>query len=580
MPQTKGPTKTVQYTDWSRGMNRTAARQRMPDNQAFLLDNAQPIGPGQLQTAPPAGDPIANILAHRTLWGVNLKIGSEEVARLIAIAIDGSIVVLTTTSPITATVIAPAGTVTPECRLTVWEDGPVLFGDPTKGYFTWDGTTFLHYPFTIVGDVHNGTPIIDNIASTTGLAPGMGISGTHLAAGTEILTVDSATQITVSINGTGNDAAATLTIGAGAPTSVRDLAVFEGRVWLISALRAITFSSPNSYADFSSATGSGTAAIPDSVFVGSITRLLSALQLLWIIGPSAVNAISNVQAAVGPPTLTTFSDTNIVANVGSVLPSSVTSFFRTFLFLSPYGVYAIVGATPQKLSDDLDGLFPQLIFGTDAPAAVFTLNRVFLWAVLVTYKDPVLGPRPVLLTFGRNAWFLLSQGPITWITTLIDPATGEPQLWATDGERIFQCFAGIDGATYTISTKLFDFGAFTQTKQLLRVALEFVGGPGPPDAIQLYGESESASKLIPLNAPPEGVWLDAQSNPGIWLTALLQTGTWLATGLAVAVTSQIGFGGNYLGLRLTGHSPPFTLSGLAMEVEPQGEWTLTSGVKR
>src|SRR5262249_54301091 len=163
------------------------------------------------------------------------------------------------------------------------------------------------------------------------------------------------------------------------------------------------------YTDFEAVTGAGTAAIPDSIFVGSITRLLSALQVLWILGPAAINAISNVQVTGSGPAITTFSDTNIAASVGSVFPSSAASFFRSFLFLSPYGVYAIVGATPQKLSDNLDGLFPLLDFGDDAPSAVFTVNNVFVWAVLVTYNDPDLGPRPMMLAFARNAWFLISQ---------------------------------------------------------------------------------------------------------------------------------------------------------------------------
>jgi hypothetical protein len=576
MPATKGPTKTTQFVDWSRGMNRTAARQRMPDNQAFTLENAQPIGPGQLRTSPPAGPPVASILPHATLWGVNIKIGGVEVGRLIAIGLDGSIVSVDPYTP-AAAIIAGPGTVTTACRLTTWEDGPVLFGDPTKGYFTWDGTTFLSYPFTFTGDTH-GTTTIDNITSTTGLAPGMGVTAADIPPGTQIEVITSMTAITITNAATGTNSSEVITVGAGAPTSVRDLAVFEGRVWLVSALRAITFSAPNSFADFNSASGSGTASIPDSAFVGSITRILSALELLWIMGPAAVNAISNVQATVaGGLVVTTFSDTNIVTNVGTVLPSSVASFFRTFLFLSPYGVYAIVGATPQKLSDDLDGLFPDLIFGHDAPAAVFTLNRVFLWAVLVTYNDPMLGPRPVLLTFGRNAWFLLSQGPVTWMTTLVNPSTGSPDLWITNGNLISQAFAGTGANTYDIATKLFDFGAFTTEKQLTRVAVESITGAGttsPSTDLNLYAQSNAGSQLLPISSVRDFLWTDFAGNPFVWTDAMAQPFVWTAPGLGIAVTSKISFVGNYIGLRLTGVTQPFTLSGLAMEIDMHGEWTI------
>src|SRR5205823_5923024 len=142
-------------------MNRTGARSRIQDNQAFFLDNAQPIGPGQLQTAPPAGPAIAELSSVATLWGVNIKLAGVEVARLIAIRQGGAI---TAVDPLTGaiTAIAPAATVTPACRLTVWQDGPVLFGDPTTGYFSWDGTTFLHYPLALTGDTTITSPTIIN----------------------------------------------------------------------------------------------------------------------------------------------------------------------------------------------------------------------------------------------------------------------------------------------------------------------------------------------------------------------------------------------------------------------------------
>lgn len=54
------------------------------------------------------------------------------------------------------------------------------------------------------GTTTSGSPIVPSIASTTGLYKGMPLSGTGIAANTRIQSVDSATQITMTINATAN----------------------------------------------------------------------------------------------------------------------------------------------------------------------------------------------------------------------------------------------------------------------------------------------------------------------------------------------------------------------------------------
>lgn len=570
MPETPKPPTIKQFTSWEGGLSRTAARTRIKDNEVFFNENVQPIGPGQQRILEPRGEIIATIAPGiATMFPANLKCGGSEVERLITVNADGS---MSAVNPLngSVTTIGPAGTFTTKARITVWEDTPLLIGDPTKGYFSWDCTTLIKYPLALTGDTHTNA-IIDAIApGTTGLMPGMAISGPGIVAGSTILTVDSGVKITLDRNTTATAAGVAVTIGAGAPTSVRDLAVFEGRVWLVTASRTISYTAPASYTDFRTVTGAGAAQIPDSIFVGSITRLLSALQVLWILGPAAINAISNVQAG-GTPVLTTFSDTNIAASVGSVFPSSAASFFRSFLFLSPYGVYAIVGATPQKLSDNLDGLFPLLDFGTDAPSAAFTVNNVFVWAVLVTYQDPDAGARPMLLAFARNAWFLISQGDdLRWITGLVDPDTGMPNLWGTDGVNIFQCFAGADPGFFDWRTKLMDFGELTTRKQLMDVAGEFVSD----DVIDctIYAENESASAQIDTEIVAQNTITFVGAGPITFVGA--GPIIWVTSGISLARGRVESFEGNYLGLRLTGTSKPFVIAALAFRLEPRGPWTI------
>lgn len=354
-------------------------------------------------------------------------------------------------------------------------------------------------------------------------------------------------------------------------TTGSDIAVFEDRVWIVSASRTITFGQSSSYTNFGASEGGGTATVTDSAFPGKIYRLLSALEQLWIVGAGAVNAISNVGTTAG---VTTFSITNIVTNVGSPHPSSVTSFFRTFLFLNQYGVYAIVGATPQKLSDKLDGLWPLLRHDvplSDAPAATTTIFDVFLWCALVGLVDPFgRGTIPVLLCFSQGKWFLARQGTLTWITPVIS-ALGDPQVWGTDGTNIFQLFADPDAPiAYRIMSKLFDFGSGVQYKQWLRVGFEFNSSSAVSATLTAENERNASAATIPLTSA------NIISFVGAGPIVFVGTGpiTFVAAGLQL-VRQQMpgGLLGRYLALDLTGTSSPYIMSAIQMQIKPEGkEW--------
>src|SRR5436309_1253176 len=317
-------------------MNQTSARTALRDDELFFLENVQPIGAGQLLVVPPPAPSIATLAGIATLWGITIKLAGVETARLVTVNNDGS---MTAVNPLNGatTPIATAGTLTTKARLTMWQDTPLLIGDLTNGYFSWDGATLNKYPLALTGNTTNGSAVITSVApNTTGLIAAMHLLSANFPAGTTIKSVDSGTQLTASANATATTTGVAITIGAGAPTSVSDIATFEGRAFLVSASRAITLTALASFTDFQTADGALTTTITDSVFAGQITLLLSALEVLWTIGPAAVNAISNVQLGTG--NVTTLSNTNIVANVGTLLPSSVSSFFRTFQMLAPYGV--------------------------------------------------------------------------------------------------------------------------------------------------------------------------------------------------------------------------------------------------
>jgi len=488
------------------GMNQTDARTAIADEEFNWLENAIPIGQGNIKLVPAQGAAVATLTGTTvTMFGYTLKLTNVETPVLICFKSDGSAqqVRLDTFA---VTTIGAAGTFTAAARTAIWQDTPVLIADPTKGYFSWDGTT--------------------------------------------LTTIDATKKAT-------------------------DIAVFEGRAWLVTAPRTITFTSPNTFNDFTGANGSGSVTISDSAFTGNIVRLLSALEQLWIVGNSAVDAITNV-STTGTPLTTTFSLTNIVSNVGSPYPSSVNAFFRTFIFLNHYGVYAVVGATPQKLSDKLDGLFPSLsLTGADNPSATFSLYDIFHWAVLVTLVDPFArGTFPAILMFSQGKWFIARQGDsLKWITG-VPSTTGDPQVWGTDGTNIYQLFAASSTTTvpYLIKTKLFDFGEWTQQKHWDYIGLEFTSQNTVVNPT-LNVENERQTFGSPALVSPTNV-LQFIGAGGVPLN-FVGTGTivWVSSGLQLLMNAaSIGIYGHYFGFTMTGTEAPWTWSSYAFGTIEQGRW--------
>ena len=84
------------------------------------------------------------------------------------------------------------------------------------------GFTGNSAPINLTGTTASGSPVITNISSTSQLAPGMAVSGANIPAGAVIVSVDSATQVTLNLNATaaGNSSALAFNAVSGALENV------------------------------------------------------------------------------------------------------------------------------------------------------------------------------------------------------------------------------------------------------------------------------------------------------------------------------------------------------------------------
>jgi hypothetical protein len=85
---------------------------------------------------------------------------------------------------------------------------------------------FMHTTASFAGDVASGSAVVTNISSTANLVVGTKISGTGIPAGTLIQSIDSATQITMSKNGSASNSGVTISIVAnGSPNPASGLII-------------------------------------------------------------------------------------------------------------------------------------------------------------------------------------------------------------------------------------------------------------------------------------------------------------------------------------------------------------------
>ena len=208
-----------------------------------VAENAMTVGKGKVRILPHQGPAVYTAPSTIVgLFGVTLL----NTPVLVVVLQSGAIYQVSLGG--SPTQIAPAGTVTVNADVTIWQGNRLLIVDPAFGYMTWDGISFT---------------VID--ASKTGTT----------------------------------------------------VAVFAGRAWIANG-RTVTFTDAGSYSSFSGSGGSFS--ITDEAFPGNITRLISAMEQLWIIGEGAVNALSNVQVVGG---IASYSNTNIVSGVGTPNKQSV-----------------------------------------------------------------------------------------------------------------------------------------------------------------------------------------------------------------------------------------------------------------
>lgn len=451
------------------------------------------------------------------------------------------------TSPPTVTITGGGGTnATAICSLVTFKKGTVSV------LITNGGTGYTNSA---------------NIVVTISGGGGSNAAGTAIVGGGQITRVvmtnagsnyTNNSNITVTITGGGgSNATAKAVIQT---DTVSGIQTFSGRTW-VSQGRTITYSAAGSYSDFTSVSA-GSLTLTDNTLHSNIIQLLAANNFLYIFGEDSINVFSDVRVTNTGTTI--FTNTNVSASVGTRLPYAIFPYFRSVLFMNEYGAYALVGSTTSKISDALDGVFPNIDFSTAIiTAGQVLLNNILCAAFNIRYNDSGTY-RYIQAVFFEKKWFFTNQNTALKLITSI-PTGGKINMYGTTGTNLLHLYS--DGGTdipSIITTALMPMTDPIRTKQALKVGIEATITNGA--VLYTTIDSEQSS------SPPYtlGNYVNWLNNFGIatpWVNNSSATIQWIGGQGYVLYKTDAQQWGKYLGMTVTSNSTGMVIHGFDYEHE-------------
>ncbi len=360
---------------------------------------------------------------------------------------------------------------------------------------------------------------------------------------------------------TGNTTATVL--GVANLDQIVSVASFSSRVWVATG-RTVAYSAATSPYDFVSVSA-GSVTLTDSTLHGNIQYLLSANNFLYIFGEDSINVFSDLRVTSTGSTL--FTNTNVSASVGSKLKYGVFPYFRSVLFMNNYGMYALVGSTTSKISDQLDGLFPYIDFTKPVSGGQVLLNNIltaaFNFYLSSTYPYAT-GGRYVQAVFFEKKWFITSQGNALNLVNSA-PVGGVINLYGVADTALYKLYGDATAnVSSTIATALSPMKDPIRTKQALKFGIEATLTTGGTFNVTVDSESGSSPVYILNNSV---TWYNNQNVTLTWVNNSSNTIVWLISAGYALYKSDAQQYGKYLGLTMTSTDPALTVNTIEFEHE-------------
>ena len=560
-----------------KGVNVKNNRTAIGEGEFAWLENTQPIGYGNIKIIN-SPNTLANIaFANTVSYMASANINNTEF--MFAFQEDGRAQYVNVETN-TLSNLAPANTFSnANMQIVQWKNEQILIIDPAKGYKTWDGTNLVSIGSIGTVTVNNGG---SNYSAPTVTFGTPGETGGVTATGEVVLVGNAVSQIIITEAGSGYTSAPTVTItdgGSGSGANVTctifsqngtGIATFSGRTWIADG-RTIYYSAADTYNDFISVS-SGFITLTDSTLRTDIAAIIAANNFLYIFGEDSINVFSDVRvnSTTGE---TIFTNTNVSASIGSGFKYAIFPYFRSMLFMNRYGIYALVGATTSKISDDIDGVFPDVDFTKPITGGQVLLNNILCAAWTFTYNEPTNGtttPRKIQAVFFDRKWFFTSQGN-TITRTAPAVISGNIIMYGTTGQNLIKFYQNsTSGISWEVVSALWPMGDPIRDKQALKVGIEATLGSGFADFTAFIDSENQQSPAITFANSIE--WINNSSQVVQWTNNSGATIAWISATVSGGTDyylykSDAKMYGKYLGITLDGTTTPFTINGFQLEHE-------------
>ena len=561
-----------------KGVNVKNNRTAIGEGEFAWLENTQPIGYGNIKIVNSPQN-VANVsFANTVTYMASANINNTEF--MFTFQQNGSAQYVNIETNTQGNLAAANTFSNADVQIVQWKNERILIIDPAKGYKTWDGANLVSIGSIGTVTVNNGGA---NYVAPTVTFGTPGETGGVTATGEVILVGNTVSQIIVTEAGSGYTSAPTVTItdtggnGAGANVTCtlfsqngNSIATFSGRTWIADG-RTVYYSAADTYNDFISVS-SGFITLTDSTLRTDIAVIIAANNFLYIYGEDSINVFSDVRvnSSTGE---TIFTNTNVSASIGSNFKYAIFPYFRSMLFMNRYGIYALVGATTSKISDDIDGIFPDIDFTKPITAGQVLLNNILCACWTFTYNEATNGtttPRTIEAIFFDRKWFFTSQGnSITRTASAV--ISGNILMYGTTGQNLIKFYQdSTTGIEWEVVSALWPMGDPIRDKQALKVGIEATLGAGFADFTAFIDSENQQSNAISFansidwinNSSQVVQWTNSSGAPIGWTSSTVTGGSDY-----YLYKSDAKMYGKYLGITLDGTTTPFTINGFQLEHE-------------
>jgi hypothetical protein len=512
----------VGLEEW-KGLNTKARRAAIEDQQCYWLENIIPIGAANARAMYGKGTTLYTAPVGRTV--VYYAFATISTTDYCMVFLDNGTAYQIRVSDGASTTISSTGSTFYNGgdlpHITSWGTKGILIVSTVaaNGYWGWDGTTLTAAgsvapewisglsggTFTKVGTATSGSTTLTAFADTINVAVGMLVTGTGIPSNT-FVTGGTATTVTISNAATVTSAGVTFTFGWQMPTGINGVSIdtYQNRVFIVSGTKRFMSGASNA-ANFSASNDGNIATSYDSNLTKNYTHVLSAAGYVYLFADSSTWNISSIQSTTNSTagtTTSTYQYSNTDPQTGTSYTNSVQVLGRAICFVNTNGVYALLGNTAVKISNELDGIWANLDTSVKPTSAVATIYGIRCLVVNIRARYYTGATRNFMCCWepnGRKWWIASQEIAPTFIAT--SEIASNLTAYGSNGSIIYPMFqTASEGINKVVQSKLYSGGqasAYIIYKQILRFYLQVDALGANADSFTVTADTESSSVSVP-----------------------------------------------------------------------------------